>query len=98
MPKPGCTTRQISGLWRLTRLLAARASAEAEAAEAAENIFGSKPPGWDSSWDWRYPEGESISSPRWFDSNGGEWRWHSPDKWHPEGHWDYNPWTNVNGQ
>jgi len=27
---------------------------------------------------------------------GGEWRWHGPDKWHPDGHWDYNPWTNWN--
>ena len=54
------------------------------------------PPGWDPSWEWRYPEGSSTSSPRWFDPEGGEWRWHPPDKWHPDGHWDYNPWTEWN--
>jgi hypothetical protein len=55
------------------------------------------PPGWNPNWMWRYPEGTSVrTSPRWFDTNGGEWRWHGPDKWHPDGHWDHNPWTNWN--
>lgn len=37
----------------------------------------------------------------WFDEEGGEWRPHAPDKYHPEGHWDYkppgkdSPWQNV---
>ncbi|MBF0525442.1 MAG: RHS repeat protein [Deltaproteobacteria bacterium] len=26
-----------------------------------------------------------------WDPEGGEWRPHKPDKYHPEGHWDYNP-------
>lgn len=26
-----------------------------------------------------------------FDKNGGEWRPHKPDRFHPEGHWDYKP-------
>lgn len=26
-----------------------------------------------------------------YDQNGGEWRPHKPDKYHPEGHWDYKP-------
>lgn len=26
-----------------------------------------------------------------YDSEGGEWRPHKPDKYHPEGHWDYKP-------
>lgn len=36
-----------------------------------------------------------------WDSDGGEWRAHKPDKHHPEGHWDHKPsganrpWTNV---
>jgi hypothetical protein len=55
-----------------------------------------KPPGWNNDWKWRYPEGESTAKPRWFDPEGGEWRWHSPDKWHPTGHWDYNPWNTWN--
>ena len=55
------------------------------------------PPGWDENWEWRYPEGGARNtSPRWFDETGGEWRWHAPDQWHPEGHWDYNPWTDWN--
>ncbi|NSW84524.1 MAG: hypothetical protein HPY90_15060 [Syntrophothermus sp.] len=55
-----------------------------------------KPPGWNNNWEWRYPEGTSTSSPRWFDPKGGEWRWHAPDNWHPKGHWDHNPWTQWN--
>src|SRR5262249_39620395 len=53
-----------------------------------------KPPGWDRNWTWGPPTGDSKkpSDWRWFDPAGGEWRWHSPDRWHPEGHWDYNPW------
>jgi RHS repeat-associated protein len=54
------------------------------------------PPGWDSNWSWRYPEGNSPASPRWFDPEGGEWRWHAPDKWHQDGHWDHNPWDRWN--
>jgi len=36
-----------------------------------------------------------------YDERGGEWRPHKPDKFHPEGHWDYKPkgnnteWENV---
>jgi RHS repeat-associated protein len=55
-----------------------------------------KPPDWTTEWEWRYPEGVRPTSPRWFDPQGGEWRWHAPDKWHPDGHWDYNPWTEWN--
>ena len=56
-----------------------------------------KPPGWTTRWQWRYPEGTSTkTSPRWFDPKGGEWRWHTPDKYHPEGKWDYNPWDAWN--
>jgi RHS repeat-associated protein len=55
-----------------------------------------KPPGWSPSWEWRHPEGTSPSEPRWFDPEGGEWRWHSPDKWHDDGHWDHNPWDEWN--
>ncbi len=55
------------------------------------------PPGWNDKWEWRYPEGERrVKSPRWFDPESGEWRWHPPDKYHPEGHWDYNPWREWN--
>lgn len=37
----------------------------------------------------------------WYDEEGGEWRPHTPDKYHPEGHWDYkppgenSPWQNI---
>jgi len=56
-----------------------------------------RPPGWNNQWQWRYPEGGSNNAhPRWFDPQGGEWRWHAPDNWHPVGHWDHNPWTSWN--
>lgn len=61
------------------------------------------PPGWGPDWESRYPEGTRRGiEPRWFDPNGGEWRWHDPDRFHSEGHWDYNPhdwwnspWRNI---
>jgi len=37
----------------------------------------------------------------WYDENDGEWRPHTPDKYHPKGHWDYKPageksqWENI---
>ncbi|MEL7570776.1 MAG: hypothetical protein AAGU14_09490 [Eubacteriaceae bacterium] len=56
-----------------------------------------KPPEWNDQWEWRYPEANKPNAkPRWFDPDGGEWRWHAPDKWHPVGHWDYNPWDEWN--
>ncbi|MFZ0819218.1 MAG: RHS repeat-associated core domain-containing protein [Candidatus Acidiferrales bacterium] len=63
-------------------------------------VVSETPPGWNENWEWRYPESEggSPSSPRWFDENGGEWRWHAPDDWHTDGHWDYNPWTEWNSK
>jgi len=60
------------------------------------SILNPMPPGWNSNWEWRCPEARSNASARWFDPNGGEWRWHAPDKWHAVGHWDYNPWTSWN--
>lgn len=56
-----------------------------------------KPPGWTPEWRWQYPENTTKpTSPRYYDPTGGEWRWHPPDKWHPQGHWDYNPWDQWN--
>jgi len=57
---------------------------------------GPKPPGWNENWEWRYPEGNGSSSPRWFDESGGEWRYHGVDSWHSTPHWDFNPWTEWN--
>jgi hypothetical protein len=55
-----------------------------------------KPPGWTPKWQWRAPEGKSPASPRYFDPEGGEWRYHAQDKYHPDAHWDYNPHTEWN--
>ena len=54
------------------------------------------PPGWNDAWEYRFSEGDSPSSPRWFDENGGEWRYHDVDPWHSTPHWDYNPWSEWN--
>jgi RHS repeat-associated protein len=58
------------------------------------------PPGHGPDWDWRYPEkpGKGSDSPRWFDPGGGEWRYHDTDPWHPDPHWDYNPWDEWNSK
>ncbi|MGH6894877.1 MAG: hypothetical protein ACREEP_21740 [Dongiaceae bacterium] len=55
-----------------------------------------RPPGWTPEWQWRYPDKKSEQAPRWFDPKGGEFRWHPPDRNHPDGHWDYNPWHRWN--
>jgi RHS repeat-associated protein len=55
-----------------------------------------KPPGWNKDWQWQPPTGDKDGNWRWFDPNGGEWRRHEPDKWHPDPHWDYNPWDKWN--
>jgi RHS repeat-associated protein len=52
------------------------------------------PPGWTQDW----VKGASRQrptnpQPRWFDPEGGEWRYHPADKWH-EPHWDYHPGDN----
>jgi hypothetical protein len=52
------------------------------------------PPGWNERWEQMY--GVRGNTPHWFDEAGGEWRWHAPDRWHPVGHWDHNPWTEWN--
>ena len=87
-----------------TRAALAGAAAAATAAgsliigEMSErtNPTGPKPPGWNDNWEWRHPEGNSESSPRWFDEDGGEWRYHDVDPWHNAPHWDYNPWDEWN--
>jgi len=38
------------------------------------NASARRPPGWNDSWKWRYPEGTAKAEPRWFDPSGGEWR------------------------
>jgi RHS repeat-associated protein len=51
-----------------------------------------RPPGYNNTWRWGPASGEGSAGWRWWDPNGGEWRWHAPDPWHPTGHWDWNPW------
>jgi hypothetical protein len=51
------------------------------------------PPGWTE--EWIIGPGSRARNPvSWYDPEGGEWRWHPPDEYHPEfpeGHWDYRP-------
>ena len=53
-----------------------------------------RPPGWSSRWELR-PASRDIPEKHWWDPEGGEWRYHPPDKWH-DPHWDYNPWDDWN--
>ncbi|MCC6763358.1 MAG: hypothetical protein IT293_01735 [Deltaproteobacteria bacterium] len=58
-----------------------------------------RPPGWTPEWEYKkpeYPVSDKRNTPRFFDPTGGEWRRHEEDKWHPEAHWDYNPWDTWN--
>jgi RHS repeat-associated protein len=56
------------------------------------------PPNWCPDWDWRLPEGERPFSeePRWFDPEGGEWKYHPADHNHPDPHWDHWKWDQWN--
>jgi len=53
------------------------------------------PPGWNQNWK-QLPGTRDNAGFHWFDENGGEWRVHKVDKYHPTTHWDYNPWTAWN--
>ena len=52
-----------------------------------------KPPGWNDQWE---KKPNTDGNDRWHDPDGGEWRRHEQDKWHPNSHWDYNPWDKWN--
>lgn len=84
------------GLYRAGRSLAGKLASRLAARGGLR--LGSKahrPPGWNKNWEWR-PGSRKASGKRWWDDKGGEWRWHGPDKYHPDGHWDYNPWKSWN--
>lgn len=88
---------RAAGIFTLLGGLACGPAAAFEAKAALPStISRPRPPGWTNEWQWRYPEGTKVTSPRWFDPKGGEWRYHPADKWHPEPHWDHNPWTEWN--
>jgi len=58
-----------------------------------------KPPKWSDEWTWEPASGEEYAPQwRWWDTEGGEWRYHFPDKHHSVGHWDYNPWDHPCSQ
>jgi RHS repeat-associated protein len=72
--------------------------AERENEQGCEN----KPPGYDpETWTKGPATRPSDPGENFYDPEGGEWRWHAPDKYHPEGHWDYKspgksaPWENI---
>jgi hypothetical protein len=54
------------------------------------------PPGRSADWTWAPGSSEGRTGWRWWDPQGGEWRWHPSDSWHPNGHWDHNPWQTWN--
>lgn len=53
------------------------------------------PPGWNENWE-KMPGTREGSGMHDWDPEGGEWRWHEQDKYHPESHWDYNQWDKWN--
>ena len=56
-----------------------------------------RPPGWNSNWELRDSSRTISNKSRW-DPQGGEWHYHpaGADQWHPDPHWDYNPWEQWN--
>jgi RHS repeat-associated protein len=73
-----------------------------QGAAAGEEGCGNTPPGYNPDTWTRGPASRpSDPGENFFDPEGGEWRWHAPDKYHPEGHWDYKgpgkfaPWENI---
>jgi RHS repeat-associated protein len=88
---PGLGGSYATGEW--TAAIEAVLASRGLRAPTAEDV--PKPPGWTSDWQWR--AGTRADVPRsWWDSQGGEWRWHPIDSSHPVPHWDYNPWTQWN--
>jgi RHS repeat-associated protein len=72
--------------------------AEREKTQPCDNT----PPGYDpETWTEGPASRPSDPGKNFYDPEGGEWRWHAPDKYHPEGHWDYKspgnstPWENI---
>jgi RHS repeat-associated protein len=73
-----------------------------EAQQASELGCGSTPPGYDrETWTKGPASRPSDPGENLYDPQGGEWRWHAPDKYHPKGHWDYKgpgnsaKWDNI---
>jgi hypothetical protein len=63
------------------------------AAEGGAGAFAEEqlPPGYAPDTWTTGPAGRNIPEEHFYDPEGGEWRWHPPDSWHSEGHWDYKP-------
>jgi RHS repeat-associated protein len=59
-------------------------------------VTAPRPPGFNPDTWQSGPASRDISGLHWYDPGGGEWRWHAPDRWHPVGHWDHNPWDQWN--
>jgi RHS repeat-associated protein len=73
-------------------------SDEAAQSKESEPCAEPLPPGHNpDTWE-RRPGSREGSGEHWWDPEGGEWGWHAPDKHHPEGHWDYNPWREWNDE
>ncbi|MEA3038616.1 MAG: hypothetical protein QOE79_1129 [Sphingomonadales bacterium] len=72
---------------------------------ASRPPWGLRPPGWTRAWRWGRSlrlNGKRGNEYRWIDPKGGEWRYHAPDKYHDDPHWDYNandkwnsPWIHI---
>lgn len=78
------------------------AELKAKEAERDEQACAQTPPGYDpETWTKGPASRPSDPGENFYDPEGGEWRWHAPDKYHPEAHWDYKapgkntPWINV---
>jgi RHS repeat-associated protein len=89
-------TPETSGRTAAVLLVALGAAGTRQISKGPGEPAGPRPPGCGPGWEWRYPENNRNGGPRWFDPEGGEWRYHEQDRWHPEGHWDNNPWETWN--
>ena len=60
-----------------------------------------KPPGWRPDWEKGISSRSSsgkAGGESWWPPEGGEYHYHDVDPWHPDPHWDYNPWDQWNSR
>ena len=87
----GCRSQTPNAAIKVSR------AAQAASCPSVGGATTPRPPGWNSNWELRDSSRTISNKSRW-DPQGGEWHYHpaGADQWHPDPHWDYNPWEQWN--